>query len=274
MAIVAVNQKDVDTVDWIGYAIREIEIQHGATVSAYNNTRGLHKFGRNEAVGTTKATVMTLPGTEVNETYANIAAATNYITLASSSSAADGENLTITGHTVSSGALTRVTQTIALNGQTPVSLTTPLARVERAFNASNTALAGTVYLFENDTFVAGVPATDAKIHLMIPAGAQQSRKTALSTADNEYLVITHYLGSLLERAQNIFANVKLEVRETDGVWRQKSEIALGAGDMSIRHFDPPYIVKPNSDIRVTAIASGAGTDVAAAIDGVFLRVNT
>lgn len=269
-----VNQANTDTAELLSFAIREIEKRQGASVSAWTDARALHKFGRNEAVGTATATVMTLPGSEVHETYPNVAASTNYITTVSSNSTADGETLTITGFTVDGGNLTRVTQDAVLTGQTPVTLTTPLARVERAFNASNTEIAGTIYIYENDTYAGGVPATDAKVHLMIPAGVQQSRKAALSTASDEYLVITSYMGSLIERAQNVFANVKLEVRESDGVFRMKSEVSAGAGDSNIRHFRPYYIVKPNSDVRMTAIASGADTDVAAEIDAFYLKVTT
>ena len=266
----AVNNASLDhPLSWV---IREIEKQYGASVTGFDNTRGLHKFGRNEAVGASKATLMTLPGTELNETYVNIANATNYITTISSSSTADGETVEITGHTVSSGTLTRVTQNITLTGQTQATLGTPLARVERAYNTSATNLAGTVYVYENDTSASGVPGTDAKVHLMIPAGAQQSRKAALSTANNEYLVIPRYMASTLERAQNIFANIKLETRAANGVWRQRSEIAAASGAAVRREFNPYFIIPPNSDIRLTAISSAAGTDVEGEIDGYYLTV--
>ncbi len=265
-----IAQHHVDYSGLLAHAVREIEKQYSASVSAFPFARTLHKFGRNEAVGTSETTIMTLPGTELHETYANIAAATNAITHLSSSAAGDGEDLTITGHTVSSGVLTRVTQTITMAGQTKTALTTPLARVERAFNASNTELTGTIYIYEDDTVVSGVPQTDTKVRLMIPAGGQQSRKAGLSTADGEFLVITTYPASLIERAANTFANVILDVRETDGVWRLRSEIVAGSGDSNQRHFSPYFIVKPNSDVRLTAVASGSGTDVAGEIDGFFL----
>ena len=64
-------------------AIDVISDKYGDEVSVEQKKKNLFKFGRNASVGTTGATIMTLAGSETEETYVN----RNLITTISSSSA-------------------------------------------------------------------------------------------------------------------------------------------------------------------------------------------
>ena len=60
-----------------------------------------------------------------------------------------------------------VTQTVTLNGQTRVALTTSLLRVFRAKNVGSTNLAGHVFVYVNGALTGGVPNTNADIRAVI-----------------------------------------------------------------------------------------------------------
>ena len=171
---------------WLEIAIQQIEADYGDTVSVEAKDKSLLKFGRNTNVGTSAATLMDLDGTEVGETYVS----TNAITHVISTSAADGEEIKIEGHTISGTDLTFVVQTATLNGQTAVALGTALARCTRLLNNDSTELAGKVSAYEGGTTTAGDVDTDSEIHCIIPAGQQQSRKASTSISSVDYWIVT------------------------------------------------------------------------------------
>lgn len=90
-------------------ALLVIEDTYGDTVSARTKKKFLVKFGRNDAVGTGGATLMTLGSGQTDETYVN----RNLITHVSSSSASDTGVLRVEGHTVGSDiSVSSITQTL------------------------------------------------------------------------------------------------------------------------------------------------------------------
>lgn len=254
---------------WLAKAIRDIKVNYGHNVSVGEKGKDLFKFGRNHSVGTTRATVMTLPGSELSETYV----ASNLITTVSSSSGSDTRQITIEGHTLSGGNLTFVVQTITLTGQTQATLTTPLARASRVYadDTSTTDLVGSIYVYEDDTSTAGVPDTDAKIHIIINAGDNQTHKASTSISSLDYWIVTDYNADLYDKTSG-FAEVRLEVRRLTGVWRPVESLAVASGNTTDHEFKPYLIIRPNTDIRLTAVADGANTDVGGAIQGVLAKI--
>lgn len=176
--------------------------------------------------------------------------------------------------TVNNTEKTFVTQNVTLQGQTQVTLGTPLSRATRAFIPSQDRafeLNGDVYIYEDDTATAGVPDTDSKCHLICESGSglNQSEKAATCLSNEDYWIISRFRGTLLEKAA-AFADVALQIREPGGIFRQVEDIS--AADRPLE-FKPYLIVPKNSDVRLYALSSGASIDVSGSIQG-YLAVVT
>lgn len=254
---------------WLQKAIHDIQKNYGHVVSLADKHKDLLKFGRNELVGTTRATLMDLPAGILHETLLT----DNLITKVSSSSASDTRTLTVEGHTLTGGDLTFVTQIVTLTGQTQATLTTPLARVSRMYapDGDTTDLVGVIYGTEDDTVTAGVPDTDTKVHIMIDAGQNQSHKCATSISSTDYWIVMDFDADCYEKGAS-FAEVRLEKKKLGGVWRPAETLAVSAGNHSDHGFKPYHIVKPNTDVRLTAVADGVATDVGGMVQGTLAKI--
>ncbi|MEE9125399.1 MAG: hypothetical protein V3U14_13050 [candidate division NC10 bacterium] len=221
-------------------------------------------FGTRDDFGTSELTVALLAG-EAHETFL----ATNGITHIISTSTADiTETIHLEGYTLSGGLFTRVAQDVALNGRTAVALSTPIARVNHAVNTSATAIAGTISVYEGGSTSLGVVDDATEVHLQIAAGRQLAEDGSAVVGDEECLVITHIMGSILKK-QAAFVDVTLESRALTGQWLHMTKFALAStGTSSIVIVpDPPIVVEANTDIRLTAVASTTGVEVTAMMSG-------
>ena len=250
----------------IRHAIRVVHATYGDRVSVDVKNKDLLKFGRNLDVGTSRATVMNLPSGQLHETYVS----DNTITHFASANAGDTQELVVEGHTTDGSGFTFVTQTVTLAGQTKTALTTPLARATRAHNNGATDLTGPVYFAQDVTFTGGVPQTASAVHLIIPAGANQTEKCATTLGDSDYWLISNAYADVSEKTA-AFADFQLEVRRFGKVFRQQVDFTASTNGQGIVRFDPLFIVPPNSDVRLTAVADGAGTAVSGGIQG-FLAI--
>lgn len=243
----------------VSHALSQILNDYGVTAVVKPKT--LLKFGRTtNADDGVRTTVAAFQGAVVNETYAT----GNTIDRIISDSTSDGETVTVEGHTISGGEFTFVTQNVTLNGQTAVTLTTPLARANRAYNTDSTELVGNVYVYENVATTSGVPNTAANTKLLIQAGDQQSQKAATTISKDDYWVITQVFSSA-ERSNSANVDMRLEVRESGGVFRPRfiwATRSTGQNAITI-NLNPPIIVRSNSDIRMVATSDAANT----AVDG-------
>lgn len=250
---------------WLEHAKDVILNKYGHEVSIINKGSDLLKWGRNALVGTTAATVMHLPSGVLDETHV----ATDLITTISSSDAGDTEVVLVEGHTVDgSGNFTFVSQTPTLAGQTQVTLATPLARVQRVHNRGSTNLVGSVYVYEDDTDTAGVPDTDALVHLIVAAGKNNSEKCAFTTATDEYFLVTHFSGNVLEKVASA-AHFTFEIRNKSGVFIEHNTLSAGDGNQGVHDFVPYLIISPNADVRIRSLADGANTEITADLQGVL-----
>lgn len=255
----------------IAYSEYRVWIQYGDRVSVAERGQALNKFGRTEEVTTTSRTVALLGSGEVNETYQT----DNTIDRISSSGAGDMQDVWIEGHTVdANGNFTYVTQTVTLTGQTPATLSTPLARVHRAYNAGATNFAGAVYVFRDTTVSGGVPQTAANVHLVVPQGKNQSFKAAMTVAADEYYFITEVYAAVNKKV-GADVDVELEIREKGGVFRQQFPLSVSTdGANSFNQPFRPYIIVPkNADVRLTASAlTGTSIAVSGGFDGYLAKV--
>ena len=252
---------------FINHAIANILADTGDVVSVASAQKDLLKFGRNRLCNISKTTLMTLPIGTDNE----VLLSANDITTISSDDAADTVEVKVEGHTIAAGVFTFVVQTATLNGQNQVTLTTPLARVSRVVNNSATDLVGDIYVYETDTTTAGVPDTDAKVHIMIEAGFNNSEKAATTISGTQYWILTSFYADCLEKKSD-YGTVHLEVREQGKTFINKVDISASThanGD----HFFKPYLIVPkNADIRLRVSASTAGKDFSGGIQGTLLGI--
>ena len=248
---------------WMHQAAQEIEENYGDKIEAVGKT--ITKFGENELVGTSEATIMSLPSAVLSETHV----ATNLITQVSSSSASP-KILLVTG-SVADGVFTYVSQEITLTGQTAAPLTTALARVQRVYNSGSAVLVGNVYVSQTDTLTAGVPDTSAKIHAIAPLAENQTLKAASTTANGEYMLISKIYASINDKTLAA-AVVRLSIRNAGGVFRTQTKRAINSQGPSLEFACEPFlIVPPNSDIKMSAEADGASTPVSTGYAGILVN---
>lgn len=246
---------------------------YGDTVSVAAKKKTLLKFGRRDNVGTTYRTLWNMPGTADHEAYPT----TNAITHFASSDAGDTGSVAIEGHTVSgtgtSAEFTFVTQTVTLAGQTKTALTTPLARVNRVYNPTATEWLGSIYVAQDVTFTGGVPTVDSAVHMRTPAASNQSQKCATTISNLDYWIVTAVAGSILQKTSE-FADLRLEVREVGGVFRERFNFAVSSSGGPTTRFEvyPPLIVPKNADIRMVAESGSANTIISAWINGYLAAV--
>lgn len=259
-------QSDMDF--WLEKAIHDIKKNYGHEVSIWEKGKDLLKFGRSEAVQTgTKTTLMTLPSGVYNETYAS----DNVITHVSSSSGSDTVEIVVEGHTISGGNLTFVSQTVTLAGQTKTALTTPMARANRAYNDSGTDLVGNIYFYHDTAITAGIPNDLSTVHLMIRAGENNTEKCATSISSADYWIITGVYADVIEKTAST-AEIVFESRVIGKVFREAFELTASNTSGTYRQGHPYVIVRPNSDVRLRALASAANTQVSGGIVGVLAKI--
>jgi len=252
------------------HAVDVVSQLNGTTLNLMSN-RSLRKFGQNPDSDTGEyETVWTLGD---NETYQT----TNSIDTISSSNAADDQVISLAGFTISgSGLLTRVEQTVTLDGQNKVLLSTPLARVERGFNISATDTLGEVYVYRDTTLTDGVPTDLTMAHLQIEAQFQQSQKCALTTAQGEYLFVMS-AGVATLAGLTASSDFSLETRLIDPpglVFRNKLLISsANPGGASFIELNPVLIVAPNTDVRMRSKSSVNNQSVTAFISGYYMNIS-
>lgn len=234
-------------------AEREIQATFGDVVSIDKKAKSLIKFGKSAAlpIGSFQ-TIWTVGG---NEVYVS----DNTITHVSSSSALDTQEVTIEGHTVSGTGFdqefTFVTQNVTTNGQTPVALTTPLARTSRMYNNNGQELVGRVVVYEDTPVVGGIPSDQTKIHIDIPTGFQSSFKAATTFSNEDYYILTGAYGAVSLK-QTAAVDFYLEVRLPGRTFRQVALFtASSSGGAFNVEFDPSIIIPKNSDVRLRCESS-------------------
>lgn len=220
----------------------------------------VYKFGDNPDIDTasTPEDVWNFGGAYTYSTTADID------TLSSSSAADTGQTIVVIGQTAD---YTEVTQAIVTNGQSKVTLTTPLWRVYRLFNVSGAALAGTLYCYVDGATTGGVPNVASTVRAIIDDGDNQTMMAL-------YTVPRYYTGWLVQAAlsfsREAISTVSLvysfAIRNPGGVFRVQNRGELSNGGTSARDFRPATPLGPlpsGTDIRLR-VESVTANDVGAA----------
>lgn len=238
-----------------------IQKQFGVRTSFGGETEFV--YGVNREIDTSSAESIWITGGD--ETYVT----DNVIDAVSSSSVSDSNTLLIEGHTISDEGFVRVRQLVTLNGQNKVTLSIPLARVGAVVNTGAVNLAGTVYVYEDDTIVGGVPQTQSNIHLTLDSG-NQSKKGAITIDKDNYFVIDGIFLSVLKN-QNAVVDFTMQIRNFGGVFRDILPVSVVQGSKDIPIYTVP-LLQPNQDIRIKASVSSNETQVSCYYSGFYMNI--
>lgn len=265
------NTIDFDDVDVSGAltefrvneAIRNILGDFGDVVSVAQKNKKLVKFGQNNALGTTQQLVWLYAASQGIE---SLPTSGNPIDTLSSSNAGDAQDVIVEGHTLSGSELTFVSQAATLNGQSKVTLSTPLYRATRLFNDDNTNFAGTVYCYQDQTISGGVPTVPSEVHVTANTG-NQSLKAATSVSNLDYWILTNMIASV-DRQASRSVDFALQVRHFGKVFRTQIPISVNSGVGTVQvEFDPCIVIPKNADMRILATSSGTATGVRTVVSG-------
>ncbi len=203
----------------------------------------MNKFGENPDIdtGTDPEDVWDYGGEYTYSTTADI-------DTISSSNAGDTQTTTVIGL---SADYQEVSQTVVLNGQSKVSLTTPLIRIYRAYNSANTDYAGDVYIYVDGTISGGVPSTAADVRAMIRNGHNQTLMCLYTVPAGK---TAYFLGGYVATTKSnaTTATFTWRARPYGGVFQVKSKIAvIGSGSSSWQyHYSVPVPLPEKTDIAI------------------------
>ena len=253
----------------VDHAIRVIKSTYGDSVSVRNKEKDILKFGRNDKLGTTRATIMLFEGNETQETDLN----DNSIDSLVCTDATFTGAVAVEGHYFQDGVRVFTVQIVTMNGQTPVPLTTPLGFITRIANASASNLAADTdrvfgYVSTGTTVTSGVPSPTSKIHILFTGKDNQSRKCATALSNVDYWIVTKIYGGILKKTSSS-VDFSLQIKELGGVFRTREQMAVNSlGETFAEvNFDPFLIVPKNAIIRMEGEASDANVSAIAGIHG-------
>lgn len=238
----------------------------------------IFKFGANS--NNAANTAFTVEAFQSTTQYREVYATSNTVDSLVSSSAADtGITINVQGQTIANNLFTYNSQSVILNGQTPVAFNPPLARVTRLINESGTELQGNVYAYDSAAaggVTAGVPNTPAATKTMISAGRQRTRKGANAFASTNYFILTQFFGSI-NRGTAAEADFYIEARQLGKVFQPitgTTTIVSGTGSKPnfLHTYDPPIVIPKNSDVRSTVVGSNNNISVTTGFNGYVARI--
>jgi len=198
----------------------------------------------------------------------------NYSTTAdidsiSSSNAGDTSEVTVIGLDAD---YNEVSQTVTLNGQTRVALTTSLIRVYRAFNANSVDFLGHVIIYVNGTLSGGVPTNNADIRAIIDPVNQQTEMAVYTIPAGKTGYLTRGYASTSGGNRNSNYVIRFYAREFGKVFRLQNvnSISDNASSIIVLDYFAPLKIPEKTDLEVrvettespiTAASVSAGFDL-------------
>jgi hypothetical protein len=268
----------------IRQAINEIASTYGYRVSVERKKKSLHKFGRTNLASTAKTTVAVFQDAITNETFAT----TNSITHVVSTSADDDGPALFEGHYFDdNGDLKFVSQTRDLTGQTPAPFTQAMCRTNRIANAGSEFFRGSVVAFDPTLSGGGVssgkPDVDESVKVMCQGGATEllsrnrSEKCATSiSVDDFYIITTIAAGLTKNTGADVAADVEVEYRPLNGVWRpfgfELNIAEVGDQYVPMPEIKPYFIAPNNCDMRMVGTATTTSVTIAGFFHGYLAKV--
>lgn len=197
---------------------------------------------------------------------------TAVIDTVSSSDATDTQTLQLQGLDANYDL---VVQNVTLNGQTKVTLTTPLIRIFRGKNDDITALAGNVYVYEDTAITAGVPTDSTKVRLLINNGNGQTLMAVYTIANGVAGYVRDWYASTAGASKDSQYIIRLWARgysdgdSTHKAWQLKHVQSISdVGSSNIHHnYDEPEKFSEKTDIMMTVEATNGAASQAAVAAG-------
>lgn len=244
-------------------AQREIFIEFGHTT----------RIGRQSAVQFGRNPDMPLLGEEMIWSYGGneTLLSANTINTVSSADAAATQNVLISGHTFGADGFTFVQQMVTLNGQSKVTLETPLARAQFARCMSPEGLADDVFIYEDSAITNGIPDDSTKVHNFIEGGINQASKAMLTIPKGAYFVLTR-LWAFAERSASGTANINYRVKPFNGCETVAGSGAVNTGAGFELDLTPFVVIPPNTDLWLTGIAGTNNMDIAGGLMGFYAEI--
>jgi len=203
-----------------------------------------------------------LPGTSI---YTFSSTAVSYYI--SSADGSDTQDIVVVGLTEDgNGDWNEETVTVTLAGQTKTEIVSgsgdPWIRVYRAYNTGSTVFAGNVYVYEDDTVIAGVPQTDSLVRAVVVAGDDQT-EMCVYTVPNSVVIngvretvdcavfVGGYVGIARSSATASVAEFTWRARSPGSVFAVKGRIECqnrGSGYYSYLYPTGGISVVPKTDV--------------------------
>jgi hypothetical protein len=192
------------------------------------------------------------------------------ITRLSSSAAGDTTDIEVQGLDAN---LDPVTQTITLNGQTPVTLSTTLLRVFRLKNVGSTDIVGQVYCYTSAATVSsGVPSPTNAVRAIINNGNNQTLMAVYTIPNGKTGYMRDWYASSSSSRGGSVHQLKLVARPQGQVFQLKHKSAIAvAGTSYIHHkYEEPEIFTAGTDLEMRANTDTNLAGVSAGFDIVLI----
>lgn len=149
-----------------------------------------------------------------------------------------------------------VIQTVTLQGNTRVALTTSLIRVFRVKNSNSTDFAGHIIVYENDTTVddPGVPDDSNLIRAVVHPENNQTEMCVFTVPAGYTALVYRFYADTAGASRSAEYLIKLKARPFGGVWqlKQKGVMDDSTGKKLDREFKVPLKFSEKTDIELTA----------------------
>lgn len=231
----------------------------------------VHKFGKAPDFDNSDGEVTLWDGAEDGtawELMSYIYSSTADIDSISSSNVGDNQEIVVEGLDIN---WEFVSQTVTLNGQTRVALSTSLIRCFRAYNNDSSVFAGHVFVFVNVALAGGVPTVPADIRAIIHPEAQQTLMTVYTVPVGKEGYIRDWYASTAGANRSSNYPIQLKIRLFGKVFRTRHYTALsddGTSAYQHKYEEPEGPLPEKTDIEMTCEMLVAG-GTAAAISGGF-----
>ena len=185
----------------------------------------------------------------------------------SSSDAGDTQDINIQGL---DSDYNLVSQTVTLNGQTRVALTTSLIRVFRAYNDNSADLSGHVMIYVNTALTGGIPTDTTKIRAVIHPENGQTEMAVYTVPAGKTAYLRSWYATTAGASKDTSYIIRIKSRNINKVFRLKHKSALSdTGTSYVQHkYVEPEVFVEKTDIEMTA-EIGEAVKTEASISGGF-----
>lgn len=233
----------------------------------------IHKFGAAPDFDIADGFVTVWDGAEDGEPYESMVytySTTADIDSVSAEDAGDTQDIEVQGLDANYAL---VVQTVTLNGQTRVALTTSLIRVFRVKNVSSVDFAGHVFCFVNDTLTGGVPDTPANVRAVVHSDNNQTEMAIFTVPAGFTGYMRDWYASTAGAKKASSHTIRVLARPFGQVFQLKHTGNIDvSGTSYIKHdYSEPEVFTEKTDIEIRMNTDQDSAGVAAGFDIVLVE---